>query len=91
MIEKGMSRMTSYSIKTRLKPDGTLQVAIPTGLPEADVDVLVVVRPLDSGSGKGAQKSSWPEDFFDKTYGCLAEDLLVREPQLQQEARENLL
>jgi len=46
---------------------------------------------LDSGSGKGAQKSSWPEDFFDKTYGCLAEDLLVREPQLQQEARENLL
>ena len=91
MIEKGMSRMTSFSIKTRLKPDGTLQVAIPTGLPEADVDVLVVVRPLDAGGGKVAQKSSWPEEFFDKTYGCLAEDPLVREPQLQQEAREKLL
>ncbi len=83
--------MTSFSIKTRLKPDGTLQVAIPTGLPEADVDVRVVVRPLDPGSGEVAQSSSWPEDFFDKTYGCLAEDPLVREPQLPHEARENLL
>jgi len=91
MIEKGMSRMTSFSIKTRLKSDGTLQVAIPTGLPEADVDVLVVVRPLDAGSGKVAQKSSWPEEFIDKTYGCLAADPLVREPQLPQETREKLL
>jgi len=91
MIEKGMSRMTLFSIKTRLKPDGTLQVAIPTGLPEADVDVLVVVRPLDAGGGKVAQKSSWPEEFLDKTYGCLAEDPLMSEPKLQQEAREKLL
>jgi hypothetical protein len=83
--------MTSFSVKTRLKPDGTLQVTIPTGLPEADVDVLVVVRPLDPGSEKVAQSSSWPEDFFDKTYGCLAEEPLVREPQLQHETREKLL
>jgi hypothetical protein len=83
--------MTSFSVKTRVKPDGTLQVAIPTGLPEADVDVLVVVRPLDAGNGIVVQSGSWPEDFFDKTYGCLAEDPLVREPQLQHEAREKLL
>ncbi len=83
--------MNSFSIKTRLKPDGMLQVAIPTGLPEADVDVLVVVRPLNAASGAIAQSGSWPEEFFDKTYGCLAEDPLVREPQLQQEAREKLL
>ena len=83
--------MTSFSVKTRLKPDGTLQVAIPTGLPEADVDVLVVVRPLDAGSGTVAQSGSWPEDFFDKTYGCLAQDPLVCEPQLPYEAREKWL
>jgi len=70
--------MTSFSVKTRLKPDGTLQVAIPTGLPEADVDVLVVIRPLDAGSRKVAPTGSWPEGFLDKTYGCLAEDPLVR-------------
>jgi hypothetical protein len=83
--------MTSFSVKTRLKPDGTLQVAIPTGLPEADVDVLVVVRPLDAGGGTVAPSGSWPEDFFDKTYGCLAEEPLVREPQLQHGTREKLL
>ena len=83
--------MISFSVKTRLKPDGTLQVAIPTGLPEADVDVLVVIRQSDAGSGKAAQTGPWPDGFFDKTYGCLAEDPLVREPQLPHEAREKLL
>jgi len=38
--------MVSFSVKTRVLPDRTLQVATPTGLPEADVDVLVVVRPV---------------------------------------------
>lgn len=81
--------MTSFSVKTRVKPDGTLQVAVATGLPESDVDVLLVVRPFDAGSGKGA--NSWPDEFFEQTYGCLAEDPLVRPPQLLQETRENLL
>ena len=88
---EGVIGMTSFSVKTRLKPDGTLQVAIRTGLPEADVDVLVVIQQLDAGSGKAAQTSTWPDSFFDKTHGCLAEDPLAREPQLQHEARENLL
>ena len=38
--------MVSFSVKARVKRDGRLQVAIPTGLPETDVDVLVVVRPV---------------------------------------------
>jgi hypothetical protein len=83
--------MVSFSVKTRVMPDGTLQMAIPTGLPEADVDVLVVVRPLAAGSAENAVPGSWPEGFFDKTFGCLAEDPLVREPQLQHETREKLL
>ena len=91
MIEKGVSRMVSFSLKTRVMPDGTLQVAIPTGLPEADVDVLVVVRPVAAGSTRNAAPESWPEGFFDRTFGCLAEDPLVREPQLRHEAREKLL
>jgi hypothetical protein len=83
--------MASFSLKTRVKPDGTLQVAIPTGLPEADVDVLVVVRPLHASNEKGAAAGAWPEGFFDRTFGCLAEDPMVRERQLQHEVREKLL
>ncbi|MGA3323793.1 MAG: hypothetical protein ABSF45_04925 [Terriglobia bacterium] len=83
--------MVSFSLKTRVMPDGTLQVAIPTGLPEAEVDVLVVIRPVTACSTGSAAPGSWPEGFFDKTFGCLAGDPLVREPQLQHEAREKLL
>jgi len=83
--------MVSFSVKTRVMPDGTLQMAIPTGLPEADVDVLVVVRPLAASSWGSITPGSWPEGFFDKTFGCLAEDPLACEPELQHEAREKLL
>jgi len=83
--------MVSFSVKARVKPDGSLQVAIPTGLPESDVDVLVVVRPVSATRDEGPTIGSWPRGFFEKTFGCLAEDPLVREPQLQHEAREKLL
>ncbi len=83
--------MVSFSVKTRVKPDGSLQVTIPTGLPETDVDVLVVVRPLPAGCEEGPAVGSWPEGFFERTFGCLGEDPLVRGPQLRHEAREKLL
>jgi len=54
-------------------------MAIPTGLPEADVGVLVVVRPIAAGSRRNAAPASWPEGFFDRTFRCLAGDPLVRE------------
>ena len=82
--------MVSFSLKTRVKPDGSLQVAIPTGLPETDVDVLLVVQPLPAGREGGAAGNSWPEGFFEETFGCLSEDPLVRGAQLQYETREKL-
>jgi hypothetical protein len=91
MITGGAIGMVSFSVKARVKPDGSLQVAIPTGLPESDVDVLVVVRPVCAAREEGPAIGSWPEGFFEKTFGCLAKDPLGREPQLQQEAREKLL
>jgi hypothetical protein len=91
MIAQGVVRMVSFSMKARVKPDGSLQVTIPTGLPESDVDVLVVVRRVRAAREEGPAIDSWPEGFFERTFGCLAEDPLLREPQLQQEAREKLL
>ena len=81
--------MTSFSLKTRVKPDGTLQVVVSTGLPESDVDVLLTIRPINVDSAESV--NSWPGEFFEQTYGCLAEDPLVRPPQLPQESREKLL
>jgi hypothetical protein len=83
--------MTSISVKTRVQPDGTLQVAVSTGLPESDVDVLLVIRPANPGSANAGTAHSWPANFFDTTFGSLADEPLVRPPELNYEAREKLL
>jgi hypothetical protein len=83
--------MVSFCVNTRIGPDGSLQVAIPTGLPETDVEVLVVVQPVEAQGDEGRATGSWPRGFFETTFGCLAEDPLLHEPQFQPEAREKLL
>ena len=83
--------MTSISVKTRVRPDGTLQVAVSTGLPESEVDVLLVIRPADLGSANAGAAHSWPASFFDNTFGSLADDPLVRPPEPSYEAHEKLL
>jgi hypothetical protein len=90
-MNRELTGMVSFSAKARVKPDGSLQVAIPTGLPETDVDILVVVQPVGTRREEGLPVGRWPEGFFERTFGCLAEDPLVRGPQLVQEAREKLL
>jgi hypothetical protein len=83
--------MTSISVKTRVRPDGTLQVVVSTGLPESDVDVLLVIRPANPGCANAGTAHSWPANFFDTTFGSWADEPLVRPPQLNYEAREKLL
>ena len=90
-MEAGARGLTSISVKTRVRPDGTLQVAVSTGLPESDVDVLLVIRPANPGSANAGTAHSWPANFFDNTFGSLADEPLVRPPELNYEAREKLL
>jgi hypothetical protein len=77
--------MVSISVKSRVKPDGTLDLNIATGLPESDVEVLVVVQPLPL-----EQHNGWPEGFIGRTFGCLRDDPITREPQSDYEVREDL-
>jgi len=46
---------------------------------------------LPAEGEKGPVLGSWPEGFLERTFGCLAEDPLVRGPLLQHEAREKLI
>jgi len=93
MLAKEATKMVSFSVKARVTPDGTRAsgMAIPTGLPETDVEVLLVARPLGAGGEEALAVGSWPAGFFEKTFGCLADDPLVRGPELPQEARAKLL
>ena len=84
--------MVSISVKSRLNPDGTLSLNVPTGLPETDVEVLVVVQPLGGAEREpGTEEDGWPAGFIAQTFGCLEADPLARRPEADYEVRERLL
>lgn len=76
--------MVTIPVKTRLEPDGVLNLRVPTGLPEVDVEVVVVVQPVDGHS------KVWPEDFFNETYGAFADHPIERGTQIAFDDREVL-
>lgn len=76
--------MVTISVKTRLEAGGILNLRVPTGLPEADVEVVIVVQPVE------ARANIWPEDFFQETYGALRQHPIERESQGAFDDREVL-
>ncbi len=76
--------MVTIPVKTRLQADGILNLRVPTGLPEADVEVVIVVQPVET------RAKTWPEDFFQETYGALGQHPIERENQGAFDDREVL-
>jgi hypothetical protein len=74
--------LKTIPVSGHIAKDGTLDLKIQTGLEEADVDVVVTIKPKRS--------AKWPEGFIERTYGCLADDPIERPPQLPLEVRETL-
>lgn len=74
--------MVTIPLKAHLAADGTLNLQVRTGLPESDVDVVVMVEP----AGKPANR--WPMGFIDETYGAFAASPLERPDQNGPENRE---
>lgn len=70
--------MITFPRKTRTDKDGTLSLAIATGLPDSDVEVVVVV---EAAPGRCATPEDWPEGYFAETFGSLRDAGLERPPQ----------
>ena len=71
-----------FHVKSRLKVDGILELCVPTGLPESDVEVVIVVQLIPSAPQKESpEERGWPPEFFERTAGSLAEDPIKRWPQ----------
>jgi hypothetical protein len=66
--------------------DGILKLSLSTGLPDADVAVVVRVTPLAPVSGVDA--NGWPIGFFERVVGSMPE--LERPPQGNFEERPPL-
>jgi hypothetical protein len=65
-----------------LAPDGTLDIHVPTGLPESDVEVLLLIEPVLKPA------DAWPEGFFERTFGAFSEQPMVRPAQGVADKRE---
>ena len=80
--------MKTIQMNGHTSPDGTLDISVPTGLPESDVEVLLVVQPVtDQPRPRG---NGWPEGFFERTAGNWRGRPLVRGDQGEFEARQPL-
>jgi hypothetical protein len=83
--------MLSFPAKARTTTDGTLRLAIPTGLPDADVEVLVVLDVVaEPGTQLGEPAQAWPPGYFGEYFGALRDEGLTRQPQGVIEERDPL-
>jgi hypothetical protein len=79
--------MEIVRLKAHVDDDGILKLEVPIGTPARDIEVVLIVETKPSTE---VDANGWPVDFFDQTYGSLADDPLIRPPQLPLEDREPL-
>lgn len=82
--------MVTISAKGRVKDDGTLDLHVTTGLPETDVEVLLILEPLVSTTEGTSRNGGWPEGYFEETFGSLRDNPIVCEPAPPFELRREL-
>jgi hypothetical protein len=79
--------MNTIAIKSHIGADGMLQLSIPTNMADSDVEILVVLQPLKPNINS---IKNWPEEFVQKTFGCLKDDPIERDNQGDFPLREDL-
>jgi hypothetical protein len=90
----GEKPMQSLKLQAHVGADGVLRLELPIGLSNTDVEVLIVLQPMQPTtimSPTETEKLGWPPGFFEQTYGSLRDELLMREPHGDYELREGLL
>ena len=68
--------MTSRRLRARVNDDGTLDLHVATGLPEGEVEVVIVyhpVRHIDAGETKRPEERGWWASFLERTQGSITD------------------
>lgn len=82
--------MITFPAKARTSSDGNLSLSIPTGLPDTDVEVLVVVDAAGRVRPEPTPSDEWPAGFFETYAGALANLGFERPDQGAHQDREPL-
>ncbi|WP_250124964.1 hypothetical protein [Chroococcidiopsis sp. CCMEE 29] len=81
--------MQSIKLRSHVGEDGMLQISVPIGMTDVDLEVMVIVQPIvKTESAKTPEELGWPPGFFERTAGAIPD--LERPPQGEYEARESL-
>ena len=78
--------MQSIKLNSHVGSDGILHLDVPVDVKNAELEVVVTVRNINSTS----KSSEWSPGFFKKTAGAWEGKPLEREPQGEYENREEL-
>jgi hypothetical protein len=80
--------MHTISLQSHIGDDGMLNLRIPSGMANTDVEVTVIVRPL-APEQESSEAKGWPPGFFEATFGSL-EDFPEIESEGDYEVREEM-
>jgi hypothetical protein len=79
--------METIKVRTRLGEDGVLKLELATGMVNQEIEVLVVMQPLDS---EPVDAMGYPIGYFEETYGSFADDPLARGDEPPLDVRDEL-
>lgn len=82
--------MPSVTLYSHVGADGVLTLRPPAEFKDADVEVVVTIKPTtDDDLEALAQSNGWPPGFFEQTFGSL-KDFPEIDPEGDYEVREEL-
>ena len=83
--------MQSIKIRSYVGQEGVLHLDIPLEMRETELEVTVTFEPVNQtikiAKNQEIKDLEW-HDFINRTYGCLADDPIIRYPQGEYEERE---
>lgn len=81
--------MQSITLHSHVGEDGILQLSVPVGMTDVDLEVMVIVQPIvKSNKAKTPEELGWTPGFFDKTFGVWEGEPLTRGEQGEFQERE---
>ena len=82
--------MQSITLHSHVGEDGILQLSVPVGITDVDLEVMVIVQPIiEKEKAKTPEELGWTPGFFDKTFGAWEGELLTRGEQGEFQERES--
>lgn len=83
--------MQSITLRSHVGEDGILQISVPIGMIDVDLEVMVIVQPIvKTESAKTPEELGWPPGFFERTFGAWEGEPLIRGDQGELQEREPL-